>query len=476
MPDTARTMRIGELLMHVGLVSAEDLSRAVDVAGRMAVPIGRALISLELVDEVKLQAALRAQALLREGLIELEMATEALKIVCRENIELDSALTRLGFDMEALEKGPTSELGELLLAAGLLAKDQLNIALIMRFETGMPLGRVLVLTGMLSDGLAATAINAQMMIREGKISRHDAIEALKAAQARKKVAEEKQDRAPRLPAHYWVRLGKLFTLAGILSEIDISRAVEVALIEQEMIGPVMVKLGLITNQMLDVALKLQGMVSRGALSPIQAARALNQIYTEGLTLDHVVSQMVLEARDGAEKPAKMIEMLKLAGIVTDHDVERAVKEACENSTFLGKMLVASGVIDEPLFNAAMRVELMQAEGYLTVEQAVFLLPYCKKRGLSLDEGLEQLGWTRAARLDWRPPEEAAAAAGCGIPAAPTDGAGGGAPAAAPPGDAAAGKQAARRKAPSAGGKKGGGKSKKKQATPRASSDEPSAQD
>src|SRR5262249_37080063 len=163
----------------------------------------------------------------------------------------NAALERLGFDPDSLEKGPTSELGDLLFASGLINKEQLNVALIMRFETSMPLGRVLVLTGMLSDALVATAINAQMMIREGRITRGDAIEALKAALARKKVAETTQDRAPRLPAHYWVRLGKLFVLAGILSEVDIARAVEVSLLEQETIGPVMVKLGLITNQLLD---------------------------------------------------------------------------------------------------------------------------------------------------------------------------------------------------------------------------------
>lgn len=409
MADNGRNLRIGELLMHFGLLNQDDLSRAVDVAGRMGVPIGRALISLELTSEAKLQAALRAQSLLREGLLELELAQRAMRLVIEDGLEIDSALERLGFEKDSLESGPTSELGDLLLAAGLITREQLNVGLIMRFETSMPLGRVLVLTGMLSDALVATSINAQMMIREGKISRHDAVEALKAALARKKVAETTQDRAPRLPAHYWVRLGKLFVLAGILSEVDIARAVEVSLLEQETIGPVMVKLGLITNQLLDVALKLQGMVARGTLTPIQSAKALREIFTDGVSLDQIVGELILEQAEDTHQAVRMVELLKLANIVTDSDIERSVKEASENSTLMGRMLVAAGTIDESMLNAALRCELLQSEGYLSTEQAVFLLPYCQKRGLSLDEGMEQLGWTSPANLDWQPVAKGASA-------------------------------------------------------------------
>jgi hypothetical protein len=402
MADNGRNLRIGELLMHFGLLTQDDLSRAVDVAGRMGVPIGRALISLELTTEEKLQAALRAQSLLREGLLELDLAQRAMKLVIDDGLEIDSALEQLGFEKDSLESGPTSELGDLLLAAGLVTREQLNVGLIMRFETSMPLGRVLVLTGMLSDALVATSINAQMMIREGKISRHDAVEALKAALARKKVAETTQDRAPRLPAHYWVRLGKLFVLAGILSEVDIARAVEVSLLEQETIGPVMVKLGLITNQLLDVALKLQGMVARGTLTPIQSAKALREIFTDGVSLDQIVGELVLEQAEDSHQAVQMVQLFKLANILTDSEIERSIKQASENSTLMGRMLVAAGAIDESMLNAGLRCELLQSEGYLSTEQAVFLLPYCQKRGLSLDEGMEQLGWTSPAHLDWQP--------------------------------------------------------------------------
>jgi len=98
----------------------------------------------------------------------------------------------------------------------------------------------------------------------------------------------------------------------------------------------------------------------------------------------------------------MIDLFKLASVLTDADIERAVKEASENSTLMGRMLVAAGVIDESMLNAGLRCELLQSEGYISTEQAVFLLPYCQKRGLSLDEGMEQLGWTTPTTLEWQP--------------------------------------------------------------------------
>jgi hypothetical protein len=167
------TIRIGEILERAGLVTPGDLSEAVSVSKRLAMPIGRILIMSGCVTEGLLKAALDAQTMLRERLISVDTAIETLVKVAEEKISFQQALERT--DPQHLAGSTTSKLGEILIEFGLLDETLLRQATVRSLETGMPLGTTLVTMNLLSPALLPAVLRASDQIRSGEVEREVAI-------------------------------------------------------------------------------------------------------------------------------------------------------------------------------------------------------------------------------------------------------------------------------------------------------------
>ncbi len=86
-------MRLGQLLVDSGCISQAELSAGLSYAQTKTLPIGRCLILLRSINEEQLQAALRAQQHLRNGLA-TPVAVEVLRSALRENASYDKVLER----------------------------------------------------------------------------------------------------------------------------------------------------------------------------------------------------------------------------------------------------------------------------------------------------------------------------------------------------------------------------------------------
>lgn len=92
--------RSGELLTEAGLIDPSRLEEGLKTAEEKAVPIGRALISLNYLTDDDLQAVLQAQLLLREGVIPAYLAVRALRLASQQRVTLESALREIGLEPE----------------------------------------------------------------------------------------------------------------------------------------------------------------------------------------------------------------------------------------------------------------------------------------------------------------------------------------------------------------------------------------
>src|SRR6185369_13197020 len=136
----------------------------------------------------ELQSAIQAQSLIKGKVLSEDMALKALSIVAEKEIVLEHALQHLG--LSSKKTVTTAKLGELLLAAELVDAEKLDEALRTSQETGLPLGRILVLTQLVSDELLSAALTAQVLIRDAKISKQQAVEGLKSARRRRVSLEQ----------------------------------------------------------------------------------------------------------------------------------------------------------------------------------------------------------------------------------------------------------------------------------------------
>lgn len=168
-----KTVRIGELLTRAGVLRKQDLDEAILIAQETGQMIGKVLIMSGYISKENLQAAVEAQALVRDGLLEFELALLAISTCSREKLTMDSALDQLGW--QAVETKPRARLGELLLASGIVNIEQLDSALDEVRESITPLGAVLINRGIINREILDQALRAQAEVRDGTLLKSDAV-------------------------------------------------------------------------------------------------------------------------------------------------------------------------------------------------------------------------------------------------------------------------------------------------------------
>ncbi|MBS2001334.1 MAG: hypothetical protein U0103_26255 [Candidatus Obscuribacterales bacterium] len=396
MEPESKPIRLGELLTRVGLLRSHELTEAIQIAGETGLPIGRVLIMSGYLTDQELQAAVQAQSFIKDKVIDMDLAVNALQKVSQDDLTFEQALRQLGFTVKPSHQ--TAKLGELVIGAELVTQAQLNEALRTSQETGLPLGRVLVLTQALNDEMLSAALTAQVLVRDGKISRDQAIQGLKSAKRRRVTLEVSlMDHGfYRPPVRQSVKLGELLVLSGLVNEGDLMNALELGLLREQPIGQVLVESGYITKEILSASLKLQQMVTNGTLNALQASEAIRQVATRGVSMAQAVAELGL-LKFEANETIKLGEILTVSGVITDEDIKKAIDLSSRNSALVGKMLLVTGMIDEQMLHASLRCQFLLREGFLQMEQAKQALLHCQRNRCNFDDALRELGFETNTR-------------------------------------------------------------------------------
>jgi len=59
-PDARADLRLGQVLVDVGMISTHDLAQSLNLAREVGLPVGRVLVMSSFVSEENLQAAVRS--------------------------------------------------------------------------------------------------------------------------------------------------------------------------------------------------------------------------------------------------------------------------------------------------------------------------------------------------------------------------------------------------------------------------------
>lgn len=385
---------IGDLLVKSGLIDLGDLADAIPISTKTGLPVGRVLVGSGFLTDEKLQSALRAQSLIRDNFLTVDMAIKALQAVGAKEVSLDDALTDLGWRSEYFEL--TNRLGQLLRDSDLVNAETIDEALQTCFTTGLPLGRILVLKGVISDSVANAAVSSQILVRDKKIDREQAVAALKSAAERHTSIEESLDFHGFLQqkSAKTVRLGELLMMAEMVSDIDLLSSVEKGLVDDIPIGQVLVDARLITQATLDQALQMQGMVNSFEITPKQGAEVVKMLRLHDIPVAKALAEV--KKKDEVEAPPPTLEfpeLIRLVGIVPSKEMTIARALSHSTDTPLPQVLLSKNLIDQPTLSAVLRTQELLAADKMSAEQAIFALhSWLWTRG-DFNEMLKNLGWT-----------------------------------------------------------------------------------
>lgn len=390
MTSEAGGVRLGDLLTQAGLLRPEELREAMQIAKHQSLPVGRVLIMSGFLSDGQLRAAVQAQSLLKDGVITLDVVLQALSIVGKEEMPLEDAFRQLGLDVQ--QSQPTNKLGELLIEAELVTREVLDQALGQSTQSGLPLGRILILTGALVEPLLSSALNAQVLVRDHKITREQAVQGLKSARDRQVPLEQGlAESGLQLPLHNTIRLGELLVKAGIMPDTNLMDYVEMGLVQEQPLGQILIAQSVINEQVLTNALELQKMVASGALIGDQAALVLNMVAAGGTTIEEV-----LKAQEPQKEPVvetvPLYQFLQLAGRISPQQIEEAVRNGTRDAQIMGLMLHKVGAIGEFEMGVALALNDFMSKSVVSVEQAIVALNYCITNQISLEDAFAQMGW------------------------------------------------------------------------------------
>lgn len=391
--ESINRFRLGELLVAFGFAAPGDLADMLSIASETSMPVGRVFVLTGVIAESDLENLILCQSFLKEKLLEFDQAKAAMHFARENKVPLEQALTHLGWaPSDALQE--TTPLGELLIASNYISRAQLEAALSHQKKSGLPFGRTLVLGGTISESLLAAAVNAQIMIRDGKIDREQAIVALKESR-RRQISFETSLQAKGfydLPKRSAPRIGEILTFAGLISDSELVGALETGLISKLPVGEVLVNSRLLSREVLDAALASQKLLADNAIDFGEVRTLLDHV-KDGKSLDWSLKSL----REDGVKPAKpqppsLLSFLKMLRCLDDAEVTQAFETAKHNTHIISQVLLIGGTMDENTLKKADECRALVHEGRLTLEHATIAFDYSRRRAIPISEALRELQW------------------------------------------------------------------------------------
>lgn len=388
MAEITHSRKLSELLIELNVLTPDEISEAIVIARQINLPLGRALVLSNKISEQELRTIKQIQSLLKENAIDLTKAAQVHALVKKEGQSLAQALQKAGVSARKSDEPLTrSKFGNLLIDSGIVSAEQMDEALRIGYETGTPVGRMLVVSGVVNHSVIARALEIQVLLREGKMSYSQAVELLKSESLRVLPVEQSAEQRgfSKNGSNKRVRLGELLMLAGVLTEGDMLNVLEIGLTATKSLGDTLIERGLIAKPVLDLALKMQDMISDGSIEIRAAAAALQELASTGKAPDPAK----LAAADEGE--VRLGDLLQQTGLVDDEDIRDAIDLSSTFPAVIGKMLVVAGSIDEGTLLAALRCQFLIRNKAINEHEATQALVYAQRHRISLDDSLEELG-------------------------------------------------------------------------------------
>ncbi|MCW5821155.1 MAG: hypothetical protein KIT34_00020 [Cyanobacteria bacterium TGS_CYA1] len=398
-----------ELLKGSGLIEPYVLEQVATDSDRLHISIDRALQLSGQIPDAALSMVLRTLQMVQSNRISINAASRALRLANRENIDVEEALSIL----KDLHKTTTAvntlgnTLTKLLLSAGIINDAQFGRAIATSTQTGIMIGRMLLLNKDINLKTLSAAICACLMLKNNEVEFKEAVEALKLASKRSMCFEQalfergifKQPRA------YAVSLGDLLAMAGIISEMDLLECRELEIAKEKDLSQTLLEQGLVTREQMEIIVQVQGMISNQDIKPFMAVSVLRRTLKQGVNIFQAVSDLKeIEKNIAAatsKEQTKIGELLVAAGCLNRDDLKVALaKQVADDGIKLGRILLQMNAVTEKALFNALRLQSLIKYKCLTVTLAVKILGEASKQDEALENTLARMNVYMPPAMQW----------------------------------------------------------------------------
>lgn len=386
-----RASLLGQIITTAGVIDVEVVSEAYTSSERDAEEMGRMLTTAGYLGAADLKAAQCAVAEVESGNLTPDQASYALKYAYDNCLPFAAALECT--IMQATSVVNPNLLGEILLASRILSEFQLAVAMEQARDCKLTLGRVLLLSQIISIPLLEASVELLRMVRDQELLFHSAADALnKCAFAKMTLPEAlfcvgMQNQ----PAEARPKLGALLTGAGLIADFDAIHAAEVGIESCKPIGQVIHEAGLVTALVLKAALKLQNMLESALVTLQQAFELLKQVHNLQLPLEDLMKEL-------GQLKSKMLQLLIQSGAVTNEEVSKSAGFYSGDSSDILQALLQNGIVNPQILRDCARCVNLIDTGKVKWETAITAVLYCKRTGVELQEALTRVQTESSQRL------------------------------------------------------------------------------
>jgi hypothetical protein len=384
---------LGELLTRAGILTAEMLEDALQRSKETRLPLGKIVTWSGYITDTQLHAAIEAQSLINDHLLNLEVGVNALKLVLNRSHSFDNALDSLGWTPgEVFQR---NRLGDLLTAADMVSQEQLQEALTASSSTSLPLGQVL--TCMPNHGLYVQAgLNAQALIREGKVGRQKAIEALVLVREHgvnfEQALLELGIREASLISS--MELSELLMSAGVFTQAQMMQAMEKSLDQDLPLSKCLIDLSLLSADSLHAARQLRAAIASGEITRAIGIDAMRLVHQDSFSAEQAIAAASDKAACAMPK-ISALDLLRLAALVTAEDVRKMIPQeqtelAHALATDTPSRLLTENAIDEESFRTLLECLQLLERNTINLQQAIVVLHICLRGKLPLAEALNKI--------------------------------------------------------------------------------------
>ncbi|MBX3137863.1 hypothetical protein KF707_16680 [Candidatus Obscuribacterales bacterium] len=332
MKQTAQQVdyRLGELLVDLGVAAPAEVIKGLRVSAHTSLPLGRTLVMLDYVPDFVVRSVVEAQSMLRDRLLELNQAKQALAIVNRKRWSFSDALISLGVDASAT-KG--TRLGELLRDANRLNSHQLDLGLTVSDHSGLPLGQVLVLLSKVTEDKVRITLAMQRELRANNLERKDVLKRLASDNGAGATAHS-------LPAYdstaKKIKLGELFICAEIITEEELQQSLSMGKDSQQMLGEILLDKQWISQDILTAALRLQALIWDEKIDVRKATDVLREAHRLAGTPDSADVDGLIA--DSGNKNVSLYEFLRITGYLTKDKIRASLKRVMDEPRLLALVM------------------------------------------------------------------------------------------------------------------------------------------